>query len=115
VNHLVLQDCVRVDEEQRPQGDVLARDMNAIGAADGTVLVAAEREMESAQAALRQRGAEPALVCVDRVGADAEDIAFPFAELRDATADRGQLGRSDQREIARIEQQHQPAVLVVVQ
>jgi hypothetical protein len=35
-------------------------------------------------------------VGLDRIGADAQHVATPFAELRDPTADRGQLGRSYQ-------------------
>ena len=50
-----------------------------------------------------------------RIGANAQHVAAPLAELRDPTADRGQLGRSDQGEVAGVEEQHEPAVQVVVQ
>ena len=50
-----------------------------------------------------------------RIGADPQDIARPLVELRDPTADRGQFGRSDEREIAGVKEKHQPTVDVIIE
>src|SRR5262249_48724687 len=52
---------------------------------------------------------------LDGIGADPQDVAPPPAEFLRAGAEGGDLGGADQREIARVKQQDQPAVAVVVE
>jgi hypothetical protein len=73
---------------------VLGGEVHVVSAADAAVGVAGKREVQPAEATLSGWRADPALVSVERIGADAEDSALPIAELRDATAESGQFDRS---------------------
>ena len=115
VNHLVLEDPVGVDEEQPAQGDVLPFEIDAVGPAGGAVLVGGQGEVQPSQATLVRGSVDPPFMGRYRIGAHPQHVTTPLAELRDPTADRGQLGRSDEGEVARVEEQQEPAVQVVVQ
>src|SRR5262249_52027792 len=58
---------------------------------------------------------QPPLVGSRRIGADGKHLATSLAELRDPTAERGQLGRSDEGKVPRVEKQEEPAVKIVVE
>src|SRR5262249_17770731 len=57
---------------------------------------------------------QPALVCLETIGADAQHIALALLELANAAAHRRQFRRTDQREITGIKQQDQPAIEKIV-
>jgi hypothetical protein len=96
VHHLILKDAVGVYDKEPTLGKLLALHVHAVGPRDATLFVSGQREIEVAHPALFWRRPEPALMGRQRVGADSEHLATPRAELRAPTADRGQLGGSDE-------------------
>jgi hypothetical protein len=52
-------------------------------------------------------------VNLDRESVDAEDFAIATLKILNATADRGQLGRSDEAKIAGIKKNCQPAIAII--
>src|SRR5262249_61228459 len=75
---------------------------------------AGKRKVKFPEAAQNRRRRQPALVRVEAVRADAEHIAFPLLELADAAAEGGHLRWTDERKIARIKDQDQPAIEEIV-
>src|SRR5262245_23597047 len=115
MDELELQDPVRVDEEHSAQCNVLARDVDTVGPTRVAIFVRGQRKLQAADASLGAGSCEPTLVGGERVGIDAQYVAFALAEYGNPTADRSQFGRSDEGEIPGIKEQHEPAVLVVRQ
>ena len=115
MDHLVLQNAVGVDDEQSAKRQVATFDEYAICLADFAVGIARQWERERPDAALRRRRGQPTHMRVDRVRADRQHIAMPFTELRESIAHGGQFSRTDEREIARVEHQQEPAVKVIVE
>ena len=115
MDHLVLQNAVGVDDEQPAKRQVATFDEYAICLADFAVWIARQWERERSDAALRRRSAQPAHMRVDRVRADRQNVAMPFTELRESITHGGQFSRTDEREIARVEHQQEPAVKIIVE
>ncbi len=92
---------------------MLTSNVDAIGSTHVPVLVSSQGKLQAADAPLGLGSCEPTLVRRERIGVDTQYVTFASAELRDPTADRSQFSRSDEGEIPGIEQQHQPAILVV--
>jgi hypothetical protein len=68
---------------------------------------------EALDAALVARRLEPRAVRVNRVGRDADDVGADAEEVLVAVAEGRQLRRADEREVERVEEQHDPLALVV--
>ena len=115
VHDLVLDEPFGVDEEQPADRDLLPRLIDAVSLRDRAVEVAGQREIQPAQPPARPRGRDPSLVRLDRVAADPQEVAVLLRELLEPLAKPDQLGRADQREVAGIEDQDQPAAPVIRQ
>ena len=75
--------------------------------------VAGEGKTQTAQAALGRGKRHPALMDLDGKSVNTQDVAIAIAKICHMAADRGQLCRSDEPKIARVEQNHQPAVSII--
>jgi hypothetical protein len=71
--------------------------------------------MELTHTALFWRCPEPPLMGQRRIGADSEHVTLSLAELRDPTAQCGQLGGSDEGKVTRVEKQDEPTVQIVLE
>src|SRR4051794_5924542 len=102
MHDLVLDEPLRVDDEESSDGHTLPLIVDAVAPGSDPVSVARERETQSAKAAPRLRRRDPALVRLDRVATDPHEIAIVRRELVEPLAEPDQLGRADQREVARV-------------
>ena len=115
MDQLELQNAVGVDDKYAAKRHVLPSDVDAVGLTHFPVFVSGQGKLQSANAAVGSRSREPTLVRLERIRINTQYIAFSVSEFFDATADRSQFGRSDEREVPGIEHQHQPTILVIRQ
>ena len=74
--------------------------VDAVAPGGRPVQVAGQREAQSAQPAARPRRRDPALVRLDRVATDPQQVAVLRRELVEPLGQPDQLGRADQRKVA---------------
>ena len=92
-------------------GDTLALQIHAVTPRDRPVDVARQGETQSPQAAPRPGRRDPALVRLDRIATDSQQVAVVCLEFVEPLAEADQLRRADQREVSRVKHQDQPSAL----
>ena len=86
------QDTIRINEEQAAQGNALLLDQHAVVLADGVVLVAEQRDVDAAEAAVLLRCVGPRQQRVLRVGGCEDDAGAAGFKVGGAVAEGEDLG-----------------------
>src|SRR5512135_3181323 len=113
VDRRVLDDAVGVDEEEAAQGDLPVLGEDAVFLGELLAEVLEERVREALDAALLAALLGPREVAVFRVDGGAEDLGAELFELAEAVREREDLGRADEREVERVEEEDDPLPPVV--
>ena len=99
-------DAVAVDDEQAAQRVTQVLQVDAVVLGYLMRGVRKERDVDSAEAALLARCVYPRQVRELAVGRDGEHLRLERTELGHSVAERDYLGRADEREIERVEEQN---------
>lgn len=87
-------DAVRVDDEQAAQRNALLLDQDAVVLAQLVVLVAQQRDVDAAQAAVFPACIRPGQQAVLAIRAREDDLGAPCSEIAGAVAEGDDLGRA---------------------
>ena len=101
------QHAFRVDQEQAPQRHALLLQQHAVLAGDRLAEVGEERVAETTETAAATWRADPGEMRELRVRRHADHSRVQRPELVHAVTEGGQLGGADEREVERVEKEHQ--------
>jgi len=106
VDHLVSDHAGTVDEERATQRNIPRRRFHPVRLADAVRQIGHQRIANRTDAAVIDTRVAPGVVCVMGVHRNADDLDLPGLKVVQPVIEGNQLGRANEGEIQRIEEQH---------
>ena len=111
----ILENAVRVDNEQAAKSDTFAVDEDAVIGGDLVGHVGNNSELDAFDTVILARGSQPGAMRIDRVRGSSDNLGSQFLKLFVAVGKRGDFGGADESEVQRRPEENDPFALVIAQ